>query len=92
MSVVPRRAPSLRRRLLVWLVLLHLLAIVATAWASYAIYDRVIEGLRDDQMRTLAESYAGRREAPSLPTLPGGALREHGALAVQLWQADGRTL
>ena len=66
----PRRPPSLRRRLLLWLVLLHLLAIVATAWASYAIYDRVIEGLRDDQMRTLAESYAGRREAPSLPALP----------------------
>lgn len=92
MSAAQRRPPSLRRRLLVWLVLLHLLAIVATAWASYAIYDRVIEGLRDDQMRTLAESYAGHRVAPSLPTLPAGALREHGALAVQLWQADGRTL
>jgi signal transduction histidine kinase len=91
-SAALRRPPSLRRRLLVWLVLLHLLAIAATAWASYVIYDRVIEGLRDEQMRTLAESYAGHREAPPLPTLPPGALRQHGALAVQLWQADGRTL
>jgi len=86
------RAPSLHRRLLVWLVLLHLLAIVATAWASYTIYDRVIEGLRDDQMRTLAESYAGHRHAPPMPMLSADAMQRHGAMAVQLWQADGQAL
>ena len=44
----PSRPPSLRRQLLAWLVLLHLLAIVATAWAAYEIYGRAIESLREE--------------------------------------------
>jgi len=88
----PSRPPSLRRQLLAWLVLLHLLAIVATAWAAYEIYGRAIESLRDDQMVTLAESYLGHRHAPALVPVSAEALQRRGALAVQLWSADGGTL
>lgn len=85
-----RPASSLGRRLLGWLVLLHLVAGLLTTWGAYAVYGRIIEGLRDDQMRSLAESYAGRRHVRELPTVDAEAIARRGALVVQLWTPDGR--
>ncbi|MET3517016.1 signal transduction histidine kinase [Pseudacidovorax sp. 1753] len=85
-----RPASSLGRRLLGWLVMLHLVAGLLTTWGAYAVYGRIIEGLRDDQMRSLAESYAGRRHVRELPTVDAEAIARRGALVVQLWTPDGR--
>jgi two-component system OmpR family sensor kinase len=49
-------ASSLRRRLLLWLVVVHLLAAVGVAWFTYSSYDRLIVTFKDDQMQTLADS------------------------------------
>lgn len=88
----PRTAPSLRRRLFGWLVLLHVVGGLLAAMAAYTVYGRIIEGLRDDQMRVLAESYAGRRHVRELPAVDAEAIARRGALVVQLWQPGGRGL
>ncbi|WP_304306894.1 ATP-binding protein [Pseudacidovorax intermedius] len=85
-----RPAPSLGRRLVGWLVLLHLVAGLLATWGAYAVYGRIIEGLRDEQMRSMAESYAGRRHVRELPTVDADAIARRGALVVQLWTPDGQ--
>jgi len=87
-----RRPRSLGGRLLVWLVLLHLVAMAATAWFSYAIYGNVIQNLLDEQMRVVANSYAGHRHAPLLQPVDDEAALQRGALVIQLWSADGSGL
>ena len=85
-----RPAPSLGRRLVGWLVLLHVVAGLLATWGAYAVYGRIIEGLRDEQMRSMAESYAGRRHVRELPTVDADAIARRGALVVQLWTPDGQ--
>jgi len=58
MRLAAWRRRSLRGRLLVWLLTLHLVVGGLTAWFSYGVYGRVIHHFMDDQMRLLADSYA----------------------------------
>ncbi|SIQ73123.1 HAMP domain-containing histidine kinase [Pseudacidovorax sp. RU35E] len=85
-----RPAPPLRRHLFAWLVLLHLTAGLLATWAAYSVYGHVIEDLRDEQMRSMADSYAGRRHVRELPNVGADAIQQRGALVVQLWTPDGQ--
>ena len=53
------KAHSLRRQLWWWLVGLHLAAMALTALFSYQAYGRIIGTFMDEQMRLVADSYAG---------------------------------
>ena len=57
------RPHSLRRQLWWWLVALHLVATAVTAFFSYLAYGRLIDTFMDEQMRVVAESYAGSERA-----------------------------
>jgi len=85
----PRHA--LRRRLWWSLVGLHLAATALTAGYSYLAYTRLIGTFMDEQMRLVAESYAGSKPRPLQPLASAQALHA-GAFMVQLWSADGHTL
>lgn len=93
MSAGLGRPRSLRTRLLLWLVSLHLIALVATAWFSYGAFDRLVHHFMDEQMQALANSYL-LHPAPRapLPQTADLATVRQGAFVVQLWSADGRTL
>ena len=57
---------SLRGKLLLWLVSLHLIAAFVAAWASYMSYGRMVHTFMDDQMQLLANSYtANDRQLPA---------------------------
>lgn len=83
---------SLRTRLLIWLVLVHLLAAFGVAWFTYSNNDRLIVTLKNDQMQTLAESYAGNESVPALKPVDEQAALQRGAFIVQLWSQQGELL
>ncbi|SEM26966.1 two-component system, OmpR family, sensor kinase/two-component system, OmpR family, sensor histidine kinase QseC [Variovorax sp. YR750] len=83
---------SLRAKLLLWLVLVHLLAAVGVAWFTYASYDRLIVTSKDDQMQTLAESYAGNANVPELRPTDQRSIFERGAFVIQVWNGRGELL
>jgi len=83
---------SLRRRLLLGLVTLHVLAAGLTAWLSYGAYGRLVHTFMDDQMRLVAESYAANRKPAQLPALGPDDVAARGAFVVQVWSADGSAL
>ncbi|CAA2099205.1 sensor histidine kinase [Variovorax paradoxus] len=86
------RPRSLRTQLLLWLITLHLGAAVLTAWFSFVAYGNLVHNALDDQMRLVAESYAGS-DPQKLPVpMDGEAAFSRGAFIVQIWSADGRTL
>lgn len=86
------RPRSLRAQLLLWLVTLHVAAAGATAWFSYGAYGRLVNTFMDEQMRLVAESHPVHHEAPALPPLANEKALALGAVAVQVWSADGRQL
>ncbi|MDP9902034.1 sensor histidine kinase [Variovorax ginsengisoli] len=86
------RPPSLRGRLLRWLVAVNLLAMVVTAWLSYLAFDRSIQQFMDDQMLLVARSHATRRAVPPLDGLTGEEVSRRGAMVVQVWTHDGSEL
>lgn len=86
------RRRSLRGRLLVWLLTLHLVVGGLTAWFSYGAYGRLIRHFMDDQMRLLADSYAANRKPAQLQPLSGAADLARGAFVLQIWRADGSAL
>ena len=85
--------PSLLRRLLSWLVLLHLLAIGLAIGISYVNFGRQLDAFNDEHMRRLAEAYAGSRTL-SLPDrqLDAHDVFERGTPVVQIWDRRGRLL
>ncbi len=83
---------SLRGKLLLWLVSLHLIAAGAAAWASYVSYGRMVHTFMDDQMQVLANSYAANESTPDLQPLSEQGIFKWGAFIVQIWSADGRLL
>lgn len=88
----PFRLRSLRGRLLLWLVALHLVAIAATVWFSYVAYGRLVNNFMDDQMRLVAESHATHHRPPTLDATTRDDALRRGSFAVQVWSADGRAL
>lgn len=86
------RPPSLRGRLLRWLVAVNLLAMVVTAWLSYLAFDRSIQQFMDDQMLLVARSHATRRAVPPLVRLTAEEVVHRGAMVVQVWTHDGSEL
>jgi len=86
------RPCSLRGKLLLWLVSLHLIAAGAAAWASYMSYGRMVHTFMDDQMQLLANSYAANDSTPALQPLVDQSVFKWGAFIVQIWSADGRLL
>ena len=95
MSAVPGRwwrPRSLRTQLLFWLVTLHLVAAALTAWFTFVAYGDLVHNALDEQMRLVADSYAGSDPPRTPRPLDGNAALVRGAFVVQLWSADGRTL
>jgi two-component system OmpR family sensor kinase len=95
MSVQSRRwySPgSLRNKLLLWLVLVHVLAAIGVAWFTYTSYDRLIVTFKDDQMQTLADSYASNENVPVLKPGDRQGIYHRGAFIVQIWSARGELL
>ncbi|RSZ30273.1 sensor histidine kinase [Variovorax beijingensis] len=95
MSVAPGRwwrPRSLRTQLLFWLVTLHLAAAALTAWFTFVAYGDLVHNALDEQMRLVADSYAGGDPPRSPRPLDGNAALVRGAFVVQIWSADGRTL
>lgn len=95
-SGAPRwyRPRSLRGKLLIWLVPLHLVIALLSGAVSYYRYETLIRRFMDELMETLAYSHgAGRIEdiAP-LPLLSLERANENGAVVVQLWTQDGRLI
>ncbi|MGO4390360.1 sensor histidine kinase [Variovorax sp. M-6] len=88
----PFRLRSLRGRLLLWLVALHLVAIAATVWLSYGAYGRLVNTFMDDQMRLVADSHASHRRPPTLPPATADDAIRRGSFVVQIWTTDGRRL
>lgn len=86
------RPRSLRTQLLLWLVTLHLGAAMLTAWFSFVAYGNLVHNALDEQMRLVAESYAGSDPAKLPRPMDGEAAFSRGAFIVQIWSADGRTL
>ena len=72
------RPRSLRTQLLLWLITLHVLAAVLTAWFSFLAYGNLVHNALDDQMRLVAESYTGSdqpktpREKAASPSISRG--------------------
>jgi len=83
---------SLRNKLLMWLVLVHLLAAVGVAWFTYASYDRLIVTFKDDQMQMLADSYASNVVVPELRPADERSIFERGAFVIQIWNGQGELL
>jgi two-component system OmpR family sensor kinase/two-component system sensor histidine kinase QseC len=86
------RPRSLRTQLLLWLVTLHLGAAMLTAWFSFVAYGNLVHNALDEQMRLVAESYAGSDPAKLPRPMNGEAAFSRGAFIVQIWSADGHTL
>jgi two-component system OmpR family sensor kinase/two-component system sensor histidine kinase QseC len=86
------RPGSLRTQLLLWLITLHLGAAVLTAWFSFVAYGNLVHNALDDQMRLVAESYAGSDPQKLPHPMDGEAAFSRGTFIVQIWSADGRTL
>ncbi|MDR6425896.1 two-component system OmpR family sensor kinase/two-component system sensor histidine kinase QseC [Variovorax paradoxus] len=86
------RPRSLRTQLLFWLVTLHLVAAALTAWFTFVAYGDLVHNALDEQMRLVADSYAGSDPPRTPRPLDGNAALVRGAFVVQLWSADGRTL
>ncbi|CAN5481142.1 ATP-binding protein [soil metagenome] len=86
------RPRSLRGRLLLWLLTLHLVAAAVTGCFAYFAYGRLVHHFMDDQMRLLADSYAANHKPAQLQPLADVADLERGAFVVQIWSADGATL
>ena len=86
------RPRSLRTQLLLWLITLHLGAAVLTAWFSFVAYGNLVHNALDDQMRLVAESYAGSDPLKLPQPMDGEAAFSRGAFIVQIWSADGATL
>ncbi|WP_447747832.1 sensor histidine kinase [Variovorax boronicumulans] len=86
------RPRSLRTQLLLWLVTLHVVAAVLTAWFSFLAYGNLVHNALDDQMRLVAESYAGNDPPKTPRAMDGEAAFSRGAFVVQIWSADGATL
>lgn len=85
-------APSLRRRLLRGLVVLHLLAMAATAGYSYLAFGRLVHHFLDEQMQRVALSQAAHPGASALVPLSIDDVQRQGAVVVQLWSPDGTRL
>ncbi|OUL99215.1 sensor histidine kinase [Variovorax sp. JS1663] len=83
---------SLRGKLLLWLVTLHLIAAGAAACASYMSYGRMVHTFMDDQMRLLANSYAANDSTPVLQPLADDGVYKWGSFIVQIFGPDGRLL
>ncbi|WP_232076298.1 sensor histidine kinase [Variovorax sp. PBL-H6] len=83
---------SLRGKLLLWLVSLHLIAAGVAAWASYMSYGRMVHTFMDDQMQLLANSYAANDNTPVLQPQADESVFKWGAFVVQIWSPDGRLL
>ena len=66
------KAHSLRRQLWWWLVALYLAATALTALFSYQAFGRLIGTFMDEQMRLVADSYAGGTQARSDFSLASG--------------------
>jgi signal transduction histidine kinase len=86
------RPRSLRTQLLLWLITLHLIATVLTAWFSFEAYGHLVHNALDDQMRLVAESYSGSDQPKTPRPMDGEAAFSRGAYIVQIWSADGTTL
>ncbi|BEP37826.1 ATP-binding protein [Variovorax sp. V59] len=86
------RPRSLRTQLLFWLVTLHLVAAALTAWFTFVAYGDLVHNALDEQMRLVADSYAGSGQSGTPRPLDGNAALVRGSFVVQLWSADGRTL
>jgi len=86
------RPRSLRTQLLFWLVTLHLVAAALTAWFTFVAYGDLVHNALDEQMRLVADSYAGSGQSRTPRPLDGNAALVRGSFVVQLWSADGRTL
>ncbi|MFH0134439.1 sensor histidine kinase [Variovorax sp. VaC1] len=86
------RPRSLRTQLLLWLITLHVLAAVLTAWFSFLAYGNLVHNALDDQMRLVAESYTGSDQPKTPREMDGEAAFSRGAFIVQIWSADGTTL
>ncbi|MET3498121.1 sensor histidine kinase [Variovorax boronicumulans] len=86
------RPRSLRTRLLLWLITLHLVGALATVWFSFLAFGNLVHNALDDQMRLVAESYAGNDPAKTPRPVAGEAALSRGAFVVQIWSADGGTL
>ncbi|MBB3643715.1 sensor histidine kinase [Variovorax atrisoli] len=86
------RPRSLRTQLLLWLITLHLGAAVLTAWFSFVAYGNLVHNALDDQMRLVAESYAGSDPQKLPRPMDGEAAFSRGAFIVQIWSPDGGTL
>ncbi len=86
------RPRSLRTQLLFWLITLHLGAAVLTAWFSFVAYGNLVHNALDDQMRLVAESYAGSDPQKLPRPIDGEAAFSRGTFIVQIWSADGSTL
>ncbi|MEJ8826846.1 ATP-binding protein [Variovorax humicola] len=83
------RPRSLRTRLLLWLITLHVIAAAVTAWFSWGAYGRLVHTFMDDQMRLVAESHATDRKPGQLQSLETADVLTRGAFIVQEWAADG---
>lgn len=83
---------SIRGKLLLWLVSLHLGAAVFAAVFSYFSYGRMVHAFMDDQMQLLADSYANQQGTPVLHQAVEDSVFDWGAFLVQAWDADGRLL
>jgi len=95
MSAMPGRwwrPRSLRTQLLFWLVTLHLVAAALTAWFTFVAYGDLVHNALDEQMRLVADSYAGSGQSRTPRPLDGNAALVRGSFVVQIWSADGRTL
>lgn len=86
------KAHSLRRQMWWWLVGLHLAAMALTALFSYLAYGRIIDTFMDEQMRLVADSYAGGTPSRTLQPLASEKALRSGAFVVQIWSADGLML
>ena len=86
------RPRSMRGKLLLWLVSLHLVAAAVVGWCAYAGYGRMVHTFMDDQMQLLADSYTGRQSAPVLQPVESDDVFKWGAFLVQAWSPDGRLL
>ena len=86
------RPRSMRGKLLLWLVSLHLVAAAVVGWCAYASYGRMVHTFMDDQMQLLADSYTGRQSAPVLQPVESDDVFKWGAFLVQAWSPDGRLL